>query len=199
MTKTMTLKGFLAKTRTKAAISAGGFLAQYREFLTTGEIAQFTSPILAKLDNKELLPTPALNEITSVVFAHMMAQESVRAEESLKVKASAPKVDAAYLASIKDGKGNILLEKGFKLPQDAERWIDLRLIENGADVLAEMVSSKVKDRDGNSFRVTITREEAFGRLYRERKMASHKKTGVSMSKLGFGVKAKNDRFHFSHG
>lgn len=208
MTKrNMTLKGFIAKTHTKAAANAAGFLGQYREWLETGEVAELTSPILAKLDAKELLPTPALKEITSVVFAHMMAQESVKAEKSVaKSREEKPKTEKRVVATVYTAKGEIAVDsegneivQGFDMVQDAERWADRRLVESSPDCICKIVQTTVKDRNGQAMVSEVTREEAFGRIYKGRKMASHKKTGVSMSRLGFGVKAKNDRFHFSHG
>ena len=201
----MSLKGFIAKTQQKAAHNAAGFLAQYREWLETGEVASLTSPILAKLDAKEILPTPALSEITGVVFAHMMAQESIKAEASLK-KSNEPKEEKPVVATVYTAKGEIAvdnegkdLQKGFALVQEGERWLDLRLVEAGPDYVGTVIQTRVKDRNGATMAIEVTREEAFARVYKDRKLASHKKTGVSMSKLGFGVRAKNDRFHFSHG
>jgi hypothetical protein len=200
----MTIKGFLAKTQTKAANSAGAFLSQYRDWLETGELAQFTSPILAKMDAKEILPTPALKEITGVVFAHMMAGESLKADKSV-AKSNEPKEEKPCEATLYTLKGEVAvdsegkpIQQGFHLSQQAERWLDRRLVENPT-CTGKIVHTKVKDRMGNCQVTEVTREAAFGRVYKERGMAAHKKTGVSMSKLGFGVKAKNDRFHFSHG
>ena len=206
-TRRMTVRGFIAKTQTKAAANAAGFLGQYREWLETGEVAELTSPILAKLDSRELLPTPALKEITSVVFAHMMAQESVKAEESIaKAREAKPKTEKRVVATVYTARGEIAvdaqgkeLQQGFDLGQDAERWADRRLVESAPDCICKIVHTTVKDRNGNPMVAEVTREEAYSRLYKGRKMASHKKVGVSMSRLGFGVKAKNDRFYFSRG
>lgn len=187
----MSLKGFIKKA--SAAKSAIGFIAQYREYMLSGDLAPITSPILSKLDNHELLPTPALKEITDVAFAHMMAQESVKIQESLE-KANKPKTKKAVTATLYSPKGNELISKGFNLSQEGERWLDQRLIESAPGCVGKIVHSRVKE-----LTVEVSREEAFARVYKERKMASHKKIGVSMSRLGFGVKAKNDRFHFSHG
>lgn len=187
----MTLKGFIKKA--SAAKSAIGFISQYREYMLTGELAPLTEPILVKLDNHELLPTPALKDITDVVFAHMLAQESLKAQESLE-KVSSPRSPKAVTATLLSPKGNELDSKGFDLSQEAERWLDRRLVESAPGCSGKILHSKVKE-----LTVEVSREDAFSRVYKERKMASHKKTGVSMSKLGFGVKVKNDRFHFSHG
>jgi len=206
-TRKMSLKGFLAKTQSKAAANAIGFLSQYREWLETGEVAHITSPILAKLDAKEILPTPALKEITTVVFAHMMAQETVKAEKSVaKSLAEKPKVEKRVVATVYTAKGEIALDSegkeiqaGFDMGQDAERWADRRLVESMPGCICKVVHTSVKDRNGAPMVTLVTREEAFARVYKGKKLAAHKKTGVSMSRLGFGVKAKNDRFHFSHG
>lgn len=201
---TMTPKQFLRKSQSKAANSALAFLAEYRDFLTTGEVASVTSPILARLDTGELLPTPALTEIKSVVFAHMMAADLHKAETAM-LKAAEPKEDKPYMACIYTAKSEVVIDsddkeliKGFATGQEAEGWVFRRLIENPG-CRGEVAATKTLDNHGLAMVTHITREQAFARVYKERGMAAHKKTGVNMSKLGFGVKCKDTHVRFSSG
>src|SRR5579864_9472553 len=82
----MSPKGFLHKCTTKAANSAIAFLAAHRTFLETGELAIKTSPLLAKLDAGELLPTPCLKEIQYAVMTHII--ESDQNKLDAKVQAA---------------------------------------------------------------------------------------------------------------
>src|SRR5277367_643076 len=135
----MTAKGFLAKTNTKAANSAGAFLAQYREWLTTGELADMASPILRKMDDKELMPTPALKLIAHAVMAHIIAVDQNKAEVAIE-KAAEPSKPKPWMAQIQNAEGEVCtklntdgeeeeLVKGFEHPQEADRWVDRRLFE----------------------------------------------------------------------
>lgn len=201
MTHTMTPKGFLAKVKTKAANAPLAFLEAHREFLITGQLALETMPILVCLERKEVLPTPALKEITSIVFSHMMAENLIKAQESLdraSNPSSNPREDKAYTVTIFTADGKVAqhdetdLIKGFDMSQVAERWTDLRLIENPGS-RAEIAWK------GSTTLTLVARDDAFARVFKTRPMASHKRTGVSMAKLGFGVKASQTRSHFSHG
>src|SRR5271166_4917515 len=139
----MTPKGFLAKLSTKAANSAAGFILAHRQWLTTGELASVTSPILAKLDTKELLPTPALKELGQAVMNHIIVQDQRRAEASME-GAQQSGTTKPWVATIYDSKGLICtklnsdgeeeeLVKGFDHPQEADRWVDRRLYDGASD------------------------------------------------------------------
>lgn len=205
MARNMSAKGFLAKTKTKAAASAAAFIATYRDWLLTGEVAKVTSPILLKFDNRELLPTPALNEITNAVFSHMMALESAKADASL-IKAETPKEAKNYVATIYNLKDEVQtrinakgeeedLVKDFDLPQNAQRWVDRRLTEGsaGLDWYGGIAHTK------SDWIERIEREDSFARILKQPKGPSLKPQKRSTPRLSFGVKAKNDTCHFSHG
>lgn len=195
---TMTHKGFLAKTKTKAANSALAFLSAHSEFLLTGALAPLTRPILIKVDAKELLPTEGLKQIKDVVFSHMMALDMAKAQESL-TRSEDLKITKPYKVTLFSAvDGSVIQEdkkdliKGFDMAQDAERWADLRLVEN-PNSRAEIAWH------GNTTLTLVTRDEAFARVYPKSKGGATKRTGVNMSKLGFGVKASQTRSHFSRG
>lgn len=199
----MTPKGFLHKTTTKAAASASAFLATYREYLTTGEVAEVTSPIIAKLDAGLILPTPCLQEVKNAVFAHMLELDSRKAEKSLE-KAQTAREPKAHVAMVFDETGTIAtrinskgeeedLIKEFDMPQDAMRWIDRRLVESAPRSYAVMDHTKTDQE------TIVSRDSAFERVFRGNKGAVCKPQKKSTPRLKFGVKASQDRAHFSHG
>lgn len=204
----MTELGFIKKAGGK--VSATAFMRQHREFLTTGTLAQFTSPILDSFDNGEILPTPALEQLKSVVWDHYAASQLLKAEKSL-TKAMAPKSEKPYVVSILDEKGNICtrlneegeeveLRQGFATDGEAHGWADRRLFEGASDWHATIAATKLRGKDGGILMVHILRDDAIARLLRAPKQASMRKVGGATSgKLGFGVKAVGDRFHFSKG
>lgn len=201
--KNMSPKGFLHKTTTKAAGSAAAFLLTHREWLLNGECAVVVSPILAKVDSQELMPTPALQEIKAAVFSHMMILEQSKAEASLE-KSAKEKEPKAHVAMCYDKFGIIMtritdqgkeeeLRKDFDLPQDAMRWIDRRLFDGPPGCYATLDHVKTVQQE------TITRDDSFARVLKENKGAVCKPQSKSTPRLGFGVKAHNDVSKFSRG
>lgn len=199
----MSPKGFLHKTTTKAAGSAAAFLATYREWLTTGELAPLTSPILLKMDNKEVMPTPALEEIKNVVFAHMLELDCRKSEASIE-KAQTEKEPKAHVGIIYTESGVIAtrlnaqgeeeeLIKQFDLPQDCQRWIFRRLIEAAPRSYATMDHTKTAQQE------TLSRDDAFADAFKIKKGPTYKPQSKTTSKLGFGVKVSDDRASFSRG
>lgn len=190
-----TIKGFIKKATN--AKTAEGFLSQYREFLTTGEVASITSPILAKIDNGNVEPTLGLEEITNAVFAHMMARDLEKAEESV-AKANAPAISKPVEAKIISLHGELLDASSFHLHQDAERWVDNRLYSGYPGSHGEVVHTKILIK-GQPQTSLITREDSISRILRQPKGAATKKVGVSSGRLGFGVRARQSHAHFSRG
>lgn len=199
--RTMTPKGFLHKTTTKAANSAGAFLAQYREYLTTGELAPVISPIIRRLDDKELLPTPALKLVQAAVMGHIIATDQAKTEEAIE-RANAPAAVKTWVAFIKDAKGNICtrvnndgeeeeLTKSFEHPQEADRWVDRRLFDGAPDWYGEV--------EGLGTHVHVERADAIARILKQPKGPAIHKKAVTTKTLGFGVKAHQTRASFSRG
>lgn len=197
----MSPKGFLHKTTTKAAGSAMAFLATYRDYLLTGEVAVATSPIIARLDAGTVMPTPALEEVKAAVFAHMRKQDSLKAEASIE-KEQAPKKTKPHVGTIYDETGAIAtrvnnegevedLIKSFDLPQECQRWIDRRLVEAAPRSYATMDHVKTAQQE------TITRDEAHERIFKVKSGPVFKPQSKSTPRLGFGVKAHPSKSTFS--
>lgn len=209
--RVMSPKGFLHKTTTKAAASASAFIQAHRTWLLTGELAKVTAPILAKIDSKELMPTPALEEIKGVVLNHMIASEIRKGEEAMArrdaVGESEPK---NWIATIFNSKGEIQtrinakgesedLQTSFELGQDAERWCDRRLVEGAPDWFGTVTHATMVGKSGDPISSTITRGDAFARVLKQAPGAVMRKVGGTTSSLSFRPKAKGDHFHFSKG
>lgn len=199
----MTPKGFLHKTTTKAANSAIAFLAQYREYLTTGELASSTSPIIAKVDAGELLPTPALKEIQYAVMTHIIESDSKKLEAVSEQVSGKTGTRKPWRASIYDAAGVLQtrinakgesedLVKGFDLGQEADRWADRRLFEGTHGWYAVVEHTTIPNISSR-----IERGDAMARLLKQPKGPAIQQKGKSTKTLGFGVKAKQTRVTFS--
>lgn len=195
----MTAKGFFKKlTKYK---SAEGFLAQYREYLLTGEMYDITTPIVDRLDAGELLPTPAIDELTKVVFAHINALDLAAAYASIEKKSEAsPKGSSKPVqAVILNAKGEETDSDGFNLGQDALRWVDRRLFEAEPGSIGHIIHVKVMIK-GEPEVEEITREDSFARILGGRKAGPvMKRRPTTVSRLGGQMKVAQSRAHFSHG
>lgn len=201
--RSMSPKGFLHKTTLKAANSAIGFLAAYKEYLLKGEVSYATAEIMEKVDSGELLPTPALAEIKQVVLAHIIESDRIKAEESIEKSQNPSDNGKPFIAIIFDSTGSVCtrvkddgeveeLVKRFDLPQQAERWIDRRLFDGCVDWEGEIHNhGKLYD--------AIARLDSIARILKKPGRPALKAQKRSTSRLGFGVKASQDRSHFSHG
>jgi hypothetical protein len=198
--RVMSPKGFLHKATTKAANSAEGFLAQHRAWLETGDLAQFTSPILRKLDEKEILPTPALEAIKVIVLDHMIASEIRKGEEAIdKRENGAPVTPKNWTVTIYTSKGDEVQSKGFELAQEADRWADRRLFEGASDWYAVVNHATLLNKNGELLNTVILRNDAMARLFKQARGPVMKPKPTSGGKLSFGVKCGNDVAKFSHG
>ena len=198
----MSPKGFLHKTTTKAAHSAIAFLAQYREYLTTGELKDATSPIIAKVDAGELLPTPALKEIQYAVMTHIIEADAAKADTA----AAAPQAKGTrkpWKTSIYDAAGVLQtrtnskgeeedLVQGFDLSQRASEWGDRRLMEGTHGWYAIVEHTVIPNISSR-----IERGDAMARILKQPKGPAIHQKGKSTKTLGFGVKAKQTRVTFS--
>lgn len=210
--RNMSPKGFLHKTTTKAAHSAAAFLATHRDWLETGELALFTTPILLQVDSKELMPTPALERIKEVVLAHHLAEEIRLAQEKME-KADEPseRKTKAYVARIYDSKtGEVVqvqndkgkwvdLEESFDNGTRAEGWADRRLFDGASTWFGTVEATKLFKQDGSTFTATVLRVDAIGRILKVPKGPVMKAQKQSTGRLGFGVKCKPSHASFSRG
>jgi hypothetical protein len=210
--RTMSLKGFLHKSTGKAALAAGGFIAAHREFLLTGDLALFTAPILSKVDSRELLPTPALEEIKAVVLAHHLAEE-IRIQEEKMARANEPseRKTKAYVATIYDAKtGEVVQEKNtvgklvdltesFEDGTRAEGWTDRRLFDGAPHWFGVVTATKLFKADGSCFTANIQRGDSIARILKRPKAPVMKGQSKSTGRLSFGVKCKPSHASFSRG
>jgi hypothetical protein len=197
----MSPKGFLAKTNTRAANSAAGFLVAHREWLMTGEVSQVTSPILAKLDMGELLPTPALKAIAVAVMGHIIATDRAKAEDAMEEQGKTG-TTKPWLATIYDSKDVICtrtledgeiedLVKGFDHSSEADRWVDRRLFDGASDWYGVV--------EGMGTHVRVERADAIARILKKPKGPAIHQRGKSTKTLSFGVHVKQSRASFSRG
>jgi hypothetical protein len=184
----MTLKGFLHKSTTKAANSATAFLAAHREFLQTGELALFTTPILLRVDSKDLMPTPALEEIKAVVLAHHLAEVATIYNSK-----------TGEVVQEKNDEGKLVdLKQSFDDSVRAEGWTDRRLFDNPG-CFGVVESTKLFRQDGTAFAATILRDDSIARILKRPKAPVMKAQKKSGGKLSFGVKVKPSHASFSRG
>lgn len=196
MKNKMTNKMFLHRSNGK--ISADAFLAQHKEFLLSGELSLFTAPILIKLEEKEILPTPALEEVRKVVLAHHLAEETRKAEASM-TRAQEIKAPKNYQGEIRSKDGLLLLEKGFETPQDCERWLDRNLVDGEPECFGICTASHVLDKEGAPLSVIIMRGDSIARVFRKGKSPVMKAQSKSAGKLSWGAKVKQSHASFSRG
>lgn len=206
----VTIKSFLFKSQTKAARSAEAFIAAYREFLVSGELAEIAGPILVKLDSAELLPTPALEEIRSAVLAHHLANEVRKGEERLAVQSEAvsesPKVSNRavklpknYTVDIVNSAGDVIGSYECNSCLEAERVADRKLFSSPSDCHAVVVQNHMLDKKGNPLAQAILREKSIGRILKKGRGPVMKGQPRSSGSLTFGMRAKQDHCHFSRG
>jgi hypothetical protein len=203
----MSPKGFLHKCTTKAANSAIAFLAAHRAWLETGEVAAKTSPLLAKMDKGEVLPTPCLKEIQYAVMAHIIESDRTKLEDKIAAAAEGTPTSTrkSWCATIFDSKGVMQtrtkdngdvedLLKGFDLSSDADRWVDRRLFDGASDwygTIEHTVIPNVCTR--------VERSDAIARILKQPKGPTVHVKGRSTKTLSFGVKVKESRASFSRG
>jgi len=201
----MTPKGFLHKAQSKAAHSAAAFIAAHREYLMTGGLSSLTGPILVKLDNREVLPTPALGEIKKAVLGFMVAEQIVAGQAKIEkaTEPRVPRVTKPYTATVYDDKGEIAtrvtaegetvdMVQGFEDYMRAQDWCDRRLALDSGDKWKATIVDNRSQRECN-----VDRDGAFGRFYKRPKAPTVKQSGTGDGK--WRMRAKGDHFHFSRG
>lgn len=194
----MTPKMFLHRANGK--ISADAFLKQHREFLESGELAMFTSPILAKVDSKELLPTPGLDELKRIVLSHHLQEEICKAEASMaKAQEGGGGSRKPYLGEIHDKEGTVLLEQAFNTPQECEGWLDRRLFDGEPDCFGVCIAQFMMTKEGEPMTSVVMRGDAIARILKKTKGPVMKAQAKSAGKLSWGAKVKQSHASFSRG
>jgi len=206
-TRNMTPRGFLAKAN--SAKSAQAFFEAHKEYILTGEIAPLVAPLLAAVKRGDMFPTVGLNAIKQAVVAHIMLEASSKAKEQLAKAAkpkSPPKSNLPYRAEVLDKDDDIAIgDNGdpllafFDKWQDAERWLDRKLFDAAPSDHGEITHRYVVNGESKNKIHFVTREDAMARILHKGPQGAFKSLKFGGSKLGFGVKAKNDVSKFSKG
>lgn len=204
-TRKMTPKTFLKKLNSKAAASAIGFLAAHREYLTSGELADTLRPIVEKVDQGQLMPTPALSEIRQAVMDHILAAELAKAEKAI-ARANKPggtgSATKPFQAVILNSAGIVQTyvnnqgeekeyRQNFRLPQEAERWVDRRLVDGAPNWHGEVL------HHGSPWD-TIEREASMARVLK-RPLSPFMKRSPSPGRLSGQIKIRAKHHSFSQG
>jgi len=210
--KPMTIKSWLRKS-TSPKLSALAFLQASRQFLETGELASLTSPILRRIDQGELMPTPALPLLQDILLTHSLQVEARKAEAKLMAALDAEGEGGTakpWEATIYDAKGDVQtrlteegkeedLQKSFALASEADRWTDRRLFEGASDWYGVIQHATITRSDGEPISTVVMRQDALARILKAPKSPFSKKTGTRDNKLSFGVKVQQSHAKFSHG
>lgn len=203
MSEKITPKLFILRaSQTKNAV---GFIQQYRRWLETGELASIVSPILRKIDDKALFPTPGLLEIQNAVLVHYLSME-VQKQEILQAKrivvANTPKPNKNYFAVVLDANGNEMSYEPqfFQHDTAAIHWVDLRLVKEAPGCYGEVSNVAMFDREGNPLIIYVERDDSLHRLFRKKKSPVVQRKSMGLSKpLGNQMRCKQDRQSFSRG
>lgn len=191
--------------------SAEGFLKQHREFILTGELFKITTPVLIKFDAGLADPKSTIEDLTQVVFDFIREEEQkefLRQKEKIEAGEKKKNIYASVIARILDHNGNPVVmvkdgkeldsEKGFALGQDAERWVDRRLVFDAEPgCFGEIVHPRVILK-GEPMKSVVSREESFARLHGGGKKGPvMKRTPRSVSRLTSVMRVKESRATFS--
>lgn len=204
--------------RANISKSALGFLQQYRDYMTTGELAETLSPIIRKVDDGSLMATPAVGEIAQAVMMHVIASDSLKLEQAIQKQTHSPTMGAPSSSNVRnetavqknwtavivdendvvqtylDAKGE---EKELRASGNdvstLDRWLDRKLFAGSSDWHGVIEHSVMK------VRTIVDRQDAIARLMIGRKGPVSKGQAKSAGKLSFGMKVRNDVSHFSRG
>lgn len=202
-TRKMSPKGFLAKTN--AAKSAIGFIEAHRSYMLTGELAAVLTPIVSKVDAKELMPTPALQEIGVAVMNHIIAMDLASIGATGDDEPSGRGSDKAWVVQVMTPEGHLCtrinskgeeeeMVKGFDRASDADRYADRRLfLDCWAGCYACIDSTTM------NVHTIIHRQDSLARLLAKKKGPAVHVKAVSTKSLGFGVHCAQKRVSFSRG
>lgn len=209
--------------RANISKSALGFLQQYRDYMTTGELAETLSPIIRKVDDGSLMATPAVGEIAQAVMMHVIASDSLKLEQAIQKQTHSPTkgfrssqaMSPPSLSNVSQSQKNwtamvvdqndvvqtYLDAKGEEKELRAsgndvstlDRWLDRKLFAGSSDWHGVIEHSVMK------VRTIVDRQDAIARLMIGRKGPVSKGQAKSAGKLSFGMKVRNDVSHFSRG
>lgn len=204
-TREMTPRMFLNLAIKNTKYSSDGFIAAYRSFLETGELAAQVSPILAKIDSKEVLPTPGLEAIKNIVFSHVLS----KLEDTIKPIKS-DRIEKAYIATIFTSEGTVAttldenkeekeLSSSFEHSQEAERWCQRKLYEGAPDWHGEITWTKIHTRSGIPMVTRVERASAIYALTPRKRSPFMHYNKAGSGPLGPQMKVGQTHANFSHG
>ena len=210
----MSDKLWLLRSTQRGAASALGFINRYREFLLTGKRKDLTEPILISIDQGKSMPTPSLELLRAAIYQHL--QDSIIQDGINKVMQKEEKEEGQsndpskpYLATVYDGQGNIAtyfdtkgeekeLVQAFDDGEHARDWLDRKLVD-GFPTWSGQVDHKSLTVGGKPWQFIVERSDSLARVFRKKKKPITTQPKTSTNKLGFGIKAKQDRSSFSKG
>lgn len=187
-------KKFLNSSKTaNTSKSILGILEAYEEWLIA-KIPE-TKELLQQAKNSDD-PKEAFIKIQDAVFAH----SAIRDAETKSHTRTGGKTGGRpqgppknHVSVIMTSKDEQIESKSFDLPQQALRWAQRKLIEEAPGTYAIVVDRRF------DFQERVDRDDAMLAIFAKKPQQINKKMGVSNRELGFGTKAKGDRFHFSRG
>lgn len=192
----MSVKSFLNKSF-KSMFSAAAFLSEHKNWLLNGELSPYTKEILSKLDNGEITPIIALNEINkSLMLLQLNSPSKKKVTVSSKKKIS----NKAYTVCVYDKDHNILsnedeedLIKSFDHSFRAHDWAYRNLCDAPNDSYA-VVSNSL-----SGISLTVSQRMAYSQMFKRKSSPLSRKKFPSSSSLSFQPKTKNYVAKFSHG
>lgn len=206
--RNMSPRGFLHKA--EQAKSAIALIAAQRTWLESGELCHVTSPILAKIDAGELLPTPGLEHIKQAVTCCVM-QAAIRKGEEASARlqsgaeSSKPYAGVIYSApgviaiKLNEKKEEVELKENFDSPQAAERWVNRRLDDGESGWFGEVIWKNIILKSGLPMITRVERNLAIAAVQTKKKSAYHKTLKVGAGPLGPRMKVSQTRSSFSRG
>ena len=181
----MTEKGFLVRAQ-QAHISARGFLEAHQEWLAEGTRGIYLAPILeAGIANGKPY-VDILNDVCDAVLALMLAQKT------MPIVPIIDKPKKAWVAIVTFADIPKPLLKEFDKLQEAERWIDNRLISTYNEAYGEIQFTK---NPNVVFR--ISKNESNARKFPKKKHPFSKTISRNSDMTHMSV--KTSKVTFSHG
>lgn len=205
--------------------SALGFFSAYREYLLTGELANAVSPIIAKVDAGETMPSQALPQVAQAIFEHVCVSDRAKLVE--KKTQQDQRVSTAQ--AVKEEKAE-KAEKTEKEETTPKPW-QARIVNEAGEVQTrinakgeEVDLSKGFDHASDADRWTdrrlfegasnwhgeithssmniatvIERSDAIARMLKMPKGPSYHQKSMTTASLGNKMHCKQDHARFSHG
>lgn len=193
--------------RAMGKVDAGSFIREHRDFLCGFKSVR---PILAMLENREMYPTPALQQILQVIITEKDPMEKTEEVVNLKTGVITAKTSAAVEKAAKKKEPKkyqlflfVKAEFGGETVADTFDAPDYgTAMRDSYRILFQNEHSLYMDITGMGVTTRITRDQAVGEILRESpggKMATKRTNKGGGSGLGWKVSAKQFVAKFSRG